>query len=144
MVCVILFAPRVFLAPIHVKSVAPRARRHLGAAAQAALPAGTGRVIAVYTLLFLPSALAVAIPYVVYPLANAIRGDWRGDSYYRVKAPWSELAGSTLLLWGLACLAMLNYYLPDGGGDVWKKLAALSFLMGVGIVFAAPTLGLRM
>jgi len=91
----------------------------------------------------LPCALMVAIPYVVYPIANAIQGDWRGDSYYRVNAPLSELAGSSLLLWGLAGLAMLNYYLPDGGGEVWKKLAALVFLMGVGIVFAAPAMGIH-
>eukprot|EP00977_Amphora_coffeiformis_P022667 scaffold11185_cov205-Amphora_coffeaeformis.AAC.1 len=142
LVYVVLFSPGVFVEPVHVKSSAPRARRH-SATSSIALPEGTGRLIAIYIFVFLPCALMVAIPYVVYPIANAIRGDWRGDSYYRVHAPLSELAGSTLLLWGLACLAMLNYYLPDGGGEVWKKLAALVFLMGVGIVFAAPAMGIH-
>lgn len=36
---------------------------------------------------------------------------------------------------------MLNHYLPDGGGEAWKKLSALAFLMGVGIFFGAPSIG---
>ena len=144
LVCVMLFAPRVFVHPVHVKATSHRHHGTTVGYRQPTLPPGTSRLIVMYTLFFLPLTLAVAVPYVVYPLMNAIRGDWHGDSYYRVQVPWTELAGSTLLLWGLSCLAMLNYYLPDGGGQVWKKLAALAFLMGAGIVLAAPTLGIRL
>ena len=134
LVCVVLFAPRVFVKPVHLK-----AHR-----SSYTLSDETNRTIAICTLLFLPMALLVAVPFVIYPFANALRGDIRGDSFYRVQASWSEMAGASCLLWGLASLAMLNYYLPDGGGQVWKKISALAFLLGLGIVFCAPALGIRL
>jgi hypothetical protein len=49
------------------------------------------------------------------------------------------MIGFALTLWGVACLSMLNHYLPDGGAETWKKAAALTLLMGVGVAFSAPT-----
>ena len=139
--CLAIFAPRAFLEPVHVKTPGQQ-RRSLGKGARGGLlPPGSLRVALVYVFVFLPSAIVVATPYVLYPLANAIAGDLGGSNYYRVSPPINELLGSSIALWGLACLSMLNFYLPDGGGESLKKMAALAFLMGVGVYFAAPAFG---
>lgn len=139
LLCIVMFAPRAFLEPVHLKT-ATRRRRAMGTG-ESELPSGAVRTIIIYAFGFLPSALFVSIPYVLFPLVGAISGNYGGDNYYSATPPISELVGSAISLWGLSCLSMLNYYLPDGGGKVWKKLSALSFLMGIGIFFAAPTLG---
>jgi hypothetical protein len=139
LLCLVMFAPRAFLEPVHLKS-ATRRRRAMGTG-ESELPGGAVRTIFIYAFGFLPSALVVSIPYVLFPLVGAISGNYQGDNYYNATPPISELVGSAISLWGLSCLSMLNYYLPDGGGEVWKKLSALAFLMGIGIFFAAPTLG---
>jgi hypothetical protein len=35
---------------------------------------------------------------------------------------------------------MINHYLPDGGAEAWKRVAALAFLMGIGVAISAPAL----
>jgi hypothetical protein len=139
LLCIVMFAPRAFLVPVHLKT-ATRRRRAMGTG-ESELPSGTVRTIVIYAFFVLPIALVAAIPYVLFPLVGAVSGNYRGDNYYSATPPISELAGSAISLWGLSCLSMLNYYLPNGGGDVWKKASALAFLMGIGIFFAAPTLG---
>jgi len=139
LLCIVIFAPRVFLEPVYLKT-ATRKRRAMGRG-ETDLPSGAAQTIFVYTFCFLPLALVAAVPYILYPLVGALAGTYQGDTYYSITLPVSELVGSTLALWGLSCLSMLNYYLPDGGGEVWKKLSALAFLMGAGIFFAAPTVG---
>lgn len=140
LLCIVIFAPRVFLHPVHMKITTSAKRFHANGKGQNELSTGTSGTIIIYTFIFLPLALAISIPYVIIPLINSIAMDYRGNSYYSIKQPVSELAGTAFSLWGLACLSMLNYYLPDGGGDIFKKISALAFLMGVGIIFAAPTI----
>jgi hypothetical protein len=137
MLCAILFAPRAFMEPVHVKASSRRS------ATGPILPGGTLRVVFAYAFVFLPISLMATIPYVLLPLVKALIGSFRNDSYYNdVSPPISELIGAAISVWGLACVSMLNHYLPDGGGEALKKLSALAFLMGIGTVFAAPSLGM--
>jgi hypothetical protein len=138
--CIVMFAPRIFLQPIYLKS-AIRSRGLFNGRGGSELPTRALQTIVLYAFVFLPIALVIAIPYVLFPLASALAGEYGGDSFYSSTPPVSELIGSTVALWGLACLSTLNFYLPDGGGEMWKKLSALAFLMGVGIFFTAPTFG---
>ena len=95
-----------------------------------------------YAFVFLPITLVATIPYVLFPFVNAVSGSFCNESYYSVSTPISEFMGSAIFLWGLALLSMLNHYLPDGGGEAGKKLSALAFLMGIGVFFAGPTMGM--
>ena len=140
LLCAVMFAPRVFLQPVHVKSPAGRQRRSFSGGPD--LPKSAMRMIFLYAFVFLPITLIVTIPYVLFPLINVLAGIYRNESYYSVSTPISELLGAAMCLWGLACISMLNFYLPDGGGAAWKKLSALAFLMGIGIIFTAPTMGM--
>lgn len=135
----VVFAPRVFLEPVHIKG-SVRNRRSLKGGPD--LPNRAVRTVGLYAVLFLPVTLVATIPDVLFPFVNAAAGKFTIASYYGVSTPISELLGSAIALWGLALLSMLNHYLPDGGGEAWKKLSALAFLMGVGIFFTAPTMGM--
>lgn len=135
--CIVMFAPRVFLEPVHIKTVS---RRRSSLSGGADLPPTTRRVIVLYAFIFLPVALVIAVPAVLFPLAGVFAEKYQAD-FYTASSPMPELIGSVVSLWGLACLSTLNYYLPDGGGEAWKKLSGLVFLIGIGIFFAAPMLG---
>lgn len=139
--CTMMSYPRFLLKPVYVKTAAKYRRSLVSGIGNTQLPPGSGRVAIVYVFIILPLALLVSIPYVLIPLANAVKSDFRGTSYYDVKPPASEVMGFAMTLWGTSSLFMLNYYLPDGGGEVWKKVAALGFLSGFGVFFVAPTLG---
>ena len=138
--CVVMLAPRVFLEPVHVKTFSRRRSKTSGRA-DTVLPPGTMGRMLVYALFFLPVSLCVAIPYVLFPLADVFADHYGDDNPYATSSPIPELVGSAVALWGLGCLSTLNYYLPDAGGEALKKLSALVFLVGVGIFFTAPILG---
>jgi len=145
LLCVVMFCPRVLLKPVHMKS-APRRYSGRRSSMGHSLSAKTVRTIILYSCVLVPTAVILAIPYVLFPLASALSaGNGSGDDesfYYANRSPAiSEVIGFACALWGLACLSMLNYYLPDGGGDMYKKVAALTFLMGIGLVFCAPAAG---
>jgi hypothetical protein len=139
LLCAVMIAPRVFLAPVHLKNSA-RNRRSLNGGPD--LPTGASRFIGVYAFIFLPVALVATVPYVLFPFVNALTSKFAHASYYGVSTPTTEYIGPIVSLWGIAMLAMLNRFLPDGGGDAWKKLSALAFIMGIGIFFTAPTIGM--
>jgi hypothetical protein len=133
----ILFCPRVFVETVHTKTVTRRRSR----AAADNLPSDAIRMIFAYVFVLVPLALVLAIPYVLMPLSRVITEQMSNDYVYSSRSPILELVGTVIALWGLASLAMLNYYLPDGGGETWKKLFGLFFLAGVGVFFMAPALG---
>lgn len=139
---VVLFAPRVFLTPVHVKTTtAGRYKRALGPSGKPApLDSATmaNRMIFGYALLVVPLTLVSSVPIVLEPFAVAISGHYGGAYYVSPPGP-AEIVGFAMSLWGLSTLSMVNHYLPDGGGEMWKKLSALTFLMGVGVALCAPT-----
>ena len=139
--CIVLCCPRFLLKPIYVKTSARYRRAIANGSGNTQLSPGTNRVAILYVFFILPIALVSSAQFVLVPLLKAIKSDFQGLAYYNLNPPASEVIGFALTLWGTASLFMLNYYLPDGGGEVWKKLAALGFLSGLGIFFAAPTLG---
>jgi hypothetical protein len=139
LLCLVMFAPRVFLPQVHLKTF--RHKRSMNGAP--GIPKNAIQTILVYAFVFLPASLLATIPYVLLPLVNVLSGNYRKESYYNVKTPISEVIGATIALWGLACISTINYLLPDGGAEAWKKLSALAFLMGLGFLFAAPTLGIN-
>ena len=61
-------------------------------------------------------------------------------SFRNMMPPVSEIIGSPICLWGIASLYTLNHHLPDGGAKTWKKTSALCLLIGIGIVFSAPSI----
>ena len=139
----VMFGPRVVLSPVHLKASAASWKRSYGKPSRGTslLPAGSGRTIMLYALLILPLALATAVPIVLQPLMGILSGrSGGGGVYHSLRPPASEVFGLAATLWGLSMMSMLNHYLPDGGGDSWKKATALVFLMGIGLMVSAPTL----
>ena len=138
---VIMLAPRVFLGPVYVKTTtAGRYKRALGPSGKpiSDVPANANRIIFVYALVVVPLTLVASVPIVLEPFAVAVSGHYGGAYYVSPPGP-AEILGFAMSLWGLSCLSMVNHYLPDGGGEKWKKLSALAFLMGVGVALSAPT-----
>ena len=136
-----MFVPRVFLEPVRLKN-SIRSRRTYNASSGATVPPYAVRLIGMYAFIVVPISLIATLPYVVLPFINAVRAQFTQTSYYLSSPPISELLGSAVALWGLSLISMLNHFLPDGGAEAWKKLASLAFLMGLGIYFVAPTVGL--
>ena len=142
--CATMFVPRVFLEPVRLKN-SMRSRRTSNTAGRVSgptIPPYAIRLIGIYAFVFVPISLVATLPYVVFPFINALRAQFTQTSYYLSSPPISELIGSAVALWGLSLISMLNHFLPDGGAEAWKKLASLTFLMGLGIYFVAPTIGL--
>jgi hypothetical protein len=54
--------------------------------------------------------------------------------------PISDSLDRLISLWGLSCLSMLNYYLPDGGRRFGKVVRSFPHEDRY-FFFAAPTLG---
>ena len=137
---VVMLAPRVVLEPVHLKTTTGgRYKRSLGPSGR---PSDTeskaDSVIFMYTIVILPLTLVASVPIVLTPFANAISGHY-GGAYYVSPPSLTEVLGFAMSLWGLSSLSMINHYLPDGGGEMWKKLSALTFLMGVCVAIAAPS-----
>ena len=142
LLCVVLFAPRVFLKPVYLKTAARYKRSLTDGGGNVHIDSATMRTIFVYAFVFVPATLLVSVSTVIFPIVNTTMKNDSGISLYGGKQPISEIVGITMALWGLSCLSMMNHYLPDGGGEAYKKLSALIFLLGIGLLFAAPSLGL--
>ncbi len=50
-----------------------------------------------------------------------------------------EVWGYSLLIWGAVVTLTLHNNLPDGGAELWKRSAFVSFLIGFGTCFIAPS-----
>ena len=130
-----MMAPRAFLSPVHFKT---SGARHSVSGQAIPLPAGVSRIIMAYGLFMLPLTLVACIPWILRPLVGVLSGHF--GAYYITSPAASETFGWVCSLWGLALLSAVNHLLPDGGGETWKKTAALTFLMGLGVALAAPTI----
>lgn len=136
---IVMMAPRAILSPIHLKTTARHKRSLADGKPIGSIPSTAVRNVVVYTMVILPASLLSAVPMVLTPLVMALSSHYGGGAYYKVAPPLSEMAGFALTLWGIASLSMMNYYLPDGGAETWKKASALTLLMGIGVTFSAPT-----
>ena len=132
----VMFVPSAVFKPIHTKS-GSRYRRN--SSDGKSIPSTAYRNTYLYSLLLLPLALIASVPSVLSPLVMALSTHYNLGSYYNMSLPLSETIGCALSLWGIATLHMLNHYFPDGGGETWKKISALTLLMGLGVAFSAPT-----
>lgn len=94
LLCAVMFAPRVFLEPVHVKN-SIRQRRSLNGGPD--LPPSAMRTI-LYAFIFLPITLVASIPYALSPLVNVLTDSYRSASFYTVSRPISELVGSSVCL----------------------------------------------
>jgi len=135
----VMLAPSAILKPIHVKRGSKYHRTSSDGKLISSIPPAAFRNIAIYCIFFLPLILVASVPMVLSPLVMALSSHYNLGAYYNMALPLSEIVGCALSLWGIASLYMVNHYLPDGGGETWKKVAALTLLMGVGIAVSAPT-----
>jgi len=136
---VVMFIPRAVLKPVHVKSRYNRIQPAVGGGMVESLPRTARPMILLYCFIMLPACLLVSVPSVILPFINAC-GSFYGVTYYEVSPPLSIVLGYVLSFWGVASLSMLNHYLPDAGGELFKKFSALTFLVAIGLIFAAPAL----
>jgi hypothetical protein len=134
----VMLAPRVVLTPVHVKRAGGgRYKRSLGPSGKpSTAESNADLVISIYCIVILPLTLAGSVPIVLQPFASALSGHY-GGAYYVSPPGWTEILGFAMSLWGVSSLFMVNHYLPDGG-EAWKKVSALTFLMGVGVAISAP------
>jgi hypothetical protein len=136
---VVVFIPRAILKPIHVKSKYKRAQPASAGGLVESLPLSARPMIILYSFIMLPACLIVSVPTVILPFIGAC-SNVNGGSYYDVTPPLSFVIGHILCFWGVASLAMLNHYLPDSGGELFKRFSAVTFLLSIGLIFAAPSL----
>ena len=137
----IMIGPRATMDPVHVKSSSGSWKRGgVNGKPASHAPSSVSRKIMLYGLLLLPMALAFAVPVVLKPLVEVLTGRAGSATHHTSSTPASEIFGFAAMLWGLSMLSMLNHFLPDGGGESWKKASALALLMGLGLIAAAPTL----
>lgn len=137
---VVILGPSVLLSPVHLKTSARYKRSLNDGKPVGSLPARTMHYVYIYSLLIVPASLIATVPTVLSPLAVALCSHYGGGAYYKAGPPLSEMIGGALAMWGIATLAMVNSFLPDGGAETWKKAAALTLLMGIGVAFSAPTI----
>jgi hypothetical protein len=137
---VVMFIPRAVLKPIHVKSKYKRTQPAIASGGLVeSLPLSARPMIILYAFIMLPACLIVSVPTVILPFIGAC-SSVDGGSYYDVTPPLSVVIGYILCFWGVASLAMLNHYLPEAGGELFKRFSAVTFLLSIGLIFAAPSL----
>ena len=129
-----MMAPRAFLSPVHFKVSGSR----MGSSQGITLPTSANRTVIAYGMFILPLTLIASIPWILRPLVGVLSGHF--GAYYITNPAASETFGWVCSLWGLALLSAVNHLLPDGGAETWKKAAAISFLMGLGVALTAPTI----
>eukprot|EP00547_Thalassionema_nitzschioides_P016769 CAMPEP_0194235990 /NCGR_PEP_ID=MMETSP0158-20130606/3343_1 /TAXON_ID=33649 /ORGANISM="Thalassionema nitzschioides, Strain L26-B" /LENGTH=1209 /DNA_ID=CAMNT_0038969619 /DNA_START=43 /DNA_END=3669 /DNA_ORIENTATION=+ len=127
-------APRFYLSPVHFKVSGGRKSFSRQAAL---LPSSVHRIIMLYGIFLYPLTLIISAPFILRPLVGILSGQF--GAYYTTEPVASETLGWACALWGLAILLAINRLLPDGGGELWNKTAALAFLMGLVVALAAPT-----
>ena len=138
--CFVVLAPKVLLEPIYIKCSAKYKRGVADGKPVSSIPTAAYRNIFIYALVVLPITLFMSVPTVLSPLTMALSSHYHGGAYYNMLPPVSEMIGSAISLWGIATLSTLNHYLPDGGAETWKKTSALCLLVGIGVVFSAPSM----
>jgi hypothetical protein len=136
----VMFAPRVLLDPLHSKL-----KRRRSSLTATEVPAEARRTVYLYTVFVLPVTLVSAMPKVLFPLAGLLSDAYQNAFYATFASrslPLAELLASTVALWGLASLSMMNHYLPDETtGQGLKKLTAFAFLIGSLLFLVSPVIG---
>ena len=135
-----IFAPYAVLKPVHVKMTG-HAKRSLGPSGKPGreLPQNANLTVLLYCAILLPLVIVVSVPLVLEPLVGILTGHNK-SAYYSTSPRLSEIIGYSASIWGIAVLSMTNHFLPDGGADVWRKVSALIFLLGMFISFSAPAI----
>lgn len=137
--CAAMLAPRAFLSRIYIKNSA-RYKRSISDGRQlGSVPKRAFQFVIIYSLVVLPVALISSVQMVLTPMTMVVSSHYEGGAYYAMAPPVSEMFGFAVALWGMACFSMLNHYFPEGGCEIWKKVAALAILMGAGIAASAPS-----
>jgi hypothetical protein len=128
----IMAVPHVFLSPVHLKASTRYQRNITGGPILKAKPR---RIIILYACILLPVAIMLAEFAVVEPMVTILRDS---NSNMSVAGCAVLVLGACLCMWAVSLLSMLNHYLPDGGGEKWKKASGFVFLLGVMTCFAFP------
>lgn len=112
------------LKPVHVKM-------------SSQLPKNAAVVVMAYCAVILPLIIFASVRLVLEPLIGLLTGH-NNTAYYATSPKLSEIIGYSAALWGVSVLSMVNHFLPNGGGEVWKRISALTFVMGTFVSFSAP------
>lgn len=89
-----------------------------------------------YCAVVLPSVIVAAVRLVIEPLI----GLFTGQDTYSSPSPLTEVIAYSASIWGVSVLIMINHFFPNGGADAWRKVSALTFVIGLFISFVSPTL----
>ena len=100
-------------------------------------PKSASVIVVAYCAVILPLIIIASVPLVLEPLIGLLTGH-NNAAYYATSPKFSEIIGYSAALWGVSVLSMVNHFLPNGGGEVWKRVAALTFIMGLFVSFSAP------
>lgn len=131
MVCV---APHAFVQPMRLK-VSSRYQSTLRGGSE--LPASSRTLLGIYGLVALPIGCLVTIFGVLAPMFDHFMGR---EFAMNATATISFAIGLFCTIWGASFLNMLNNYLPDGGGEFWKRVGALVCLIGLVVTAMTPSL----
>ena len=124
------------LKPVYVKTSTSR-KSLLGPSGKpTALPKNASSIVALYCGVLLPAAIVSSVKLVIEPLVSILTGE--SSAYGYVPPKFSEVAGYSVSLWGISVLLMINHFLPSGGAEHWRKISALTFVVGAFLSFSAP------
>jgi len=124
------------LKPVYVKTSTAR-KSLLGPTGKpTALPKNASSIVVLYCGVLLPAAIVSSVKLVIEPLVSILTGE--SSAYGYVPPKFSEVAGYSISLWGVSVLLMINHFLPSGGAEHWRKISALTFVVGVFLSFSAP------
>ncbi len=101
------------------------------------LPKNASMIVVAYCAVILPLVIIASVRLVLEPLVGLLTGH-NSTAMYITSPKFSEILGYSAALWGISVLSMANHYLPNGGGEVWKRVAALTLIMGLFVSFSAP------
>jgi len=134
---VTISAPHYLLQPIHVK-MSMKKRRDPSAKATQGVPKNASSTVVLYCAVVLPLVIVSSVRLVLEPLVGLLTGRDDGGGYSTTPPKVSEIVGYSASLWGISVLSMINRFLPDGGMEVWRRVSALMFVMGLFVSFIAP------
>ena len=128
------------LKPIHVKMSTIHTRRKSRDArakpsSMQGLPNNASLIVVLYCTVLLPSVIVSSVRLVMEPLVGLLTGQSNSSGGV---PKLSEVIGYSASLWGISVLSMINHFLPDGGAEVWRRVSALTFIMGLFVSFTAP------
>jgi len=124
------------LEPVHTKMSSTR-RKSMDASAKPGLPTKdhASLIVVIYCAVLLPSVIISSVKWVIEPLVGLLTGDGSDEEYQQPKL--LEIIGYSASLWGVSVLSMINHFLPNGGGEIWRKVSALTFILGLFVSFAS-------